>query len=336
MNTGKNIISKTTQVADILEKEIRAGKFRPGEKLPSMRTLASRFNVSVKVLYEVAIRLEKLGLCRRSARSGIFIPDNFKQQKLCVLITTVSYGTIDHYFEALMHESCEANSVTMISYTSERSVKGALEKKPVKIFADISGHDLSLQDFRKMTSGVETIFFNRFEWVDEPPVSAVLTDWNGITEQTLRHFLERGHKRIAFISHEKEIMPFKRIEITAAAKKVGLKFDSPEFQWFGATDFDENPSRIMRIFKEDPPTAVFARSDMILSKVMSKVSVFFPQAQKTEKIGCFDLSYSKHHGGEFSTWRWDWMKFWKMAFAHTGDGVEYYRPEFIFREPETF
>ncbi len=327
------MVTKTSQVAEVLAREIRSGKFKSGERLPSMRALSARFNVSTKVLYDASGLLAKQGLIERSTRSGLFIPEALRQGTLCGLITSTVYGTMNNYYESLMMESAEANCVTMISLPSRRSVESMLEKAPLLVFADLNGFEMPYPILQKLTMGMNTVFFHRFEWPEAKPDSAVLSDWIYITEQTLRYFLDRGHKKIVFLSHEHQIKEFKRLQMEEAARRVGLEFDTPEFQWFGRQDLELNPERVARIFGKDPPSAIFARSDMLLSETLAKVSVFFPAAGAMDKVGMYDMSYSKQSGHEYSTWHWDWNRFWKMAFAHQS-GVEYYRPEFIRRQAD--
>ena len=50
-------ISKTAIVTEDLAKSIRSGKYKPGEKLPSMRTLGKQYQVSTMVLYQACEKL---------------------------------------------------------------------------------------------------------------------------------------------------------------------------------------------------------------------------------------------------------------------------------------
>ncbi len=158
-----------------------------------------------------------------------------------------------------------------------------------------------------------------------------IDDWTSLTEQTLRYFLERGHRKIVFLSHNDELLPFKRRELEEAARRIGIRFESPEFQWCGRFDFEHNPQRLMRIFKPEAPTAIFSRSDSIMFEFSSKITVYFPETAAIERIGAYDTLWSQQADNAFSSWHWNWKDFWTRVFAHHETGVTYFTPELIRR-----
>ncbi|MDR0931536.1 MAG: GntR family transcriptional regulator [Victivallales bacterium] len=323
--------SKTEFVIEALTRDIRSGKFKSGEKLPSLRELGKQFNVSTMVLHQASIHLEELGLIDRSNRSGLFISEKMKQRELCGFTTSVRMGRMDGYFESFMEVADKSGSVPMTVSGNLEAIEWMLEKSPLRIFVDLEGKMVEFSKLRKLLEGHQTIFCHRFEWIDQKPNNAVLTDWISVTEQTLRHLLERGHRKIVFLSHDREILPFKRLELEEAARRVGLCFDNPEFQWCGRFDFEQNPQRLMRIFKQDAPTAIFSRSDSIMFEFSSKISAYFPETAGIERIGAYNTHWSQHPGNTFSSWSWDWREFWTKAFAHDGEEIEYYMPKLILR-----
>ncbi len=325
------VLTKTALITDVLTKEIRSGKFKSGDRLPSMRELAKRFEVSTMVLCQVSDRLEKMGLIIRGARSGLYIPQKSYSSELCAFITSVSPGNMENYYETLIQASSEVGIVPMIACGNTDTIEAVLEKKPLRVFIDTGSKNISYNQIQILTANFETIYCNRFEYPEIMPKSGVLTDWRYITEMTLRHFIKNGHKKILFISHNPSIFEYKRLELCEAAEKVGIKFDSPEFQWCSFEDFQNNPARISHIFRADPPTAVFGRGDAPVNDLMQKIEIFFPDLPEIEKIGAFDSFHSKLPGREFSSWHWDWKKFWKQVFMHRGKNIEYYRPELILR-----
>lgn len=324
--------SKTNFVTEALAGDIRSGKFKSCEKLPSLRALGKRFGVSTMVMHQAACKLEKMGLLLRGPRSGLFIPENSRQNELCGFITSVRMGLMENYYESFMKACADSGCIAMTIPEVLAGIEGMLEKKPLRIYVDVGSKEVSFNEIHRLTQNYETIFCNRFEYPHKTPESGVLSDWIYITEMTLRHFLEAGHKKILFVSHDPEIREFKRLEMEEAAERVGLMFDSPEFQWCSHRDFQENPSRVVRIFRNDPPTAVFARGDNPLFEFTKNAALFFPDAPVPEKIGAFNSFWSNQPGLEFSSWGWDWMEFWKKVFAHKEKEVEYYRPELIIKQ----
>lgn len=56
-----------------IERKILQGVYHPGEKLPSIRTLHRRLNVSISTVYKAFIDLEAMGLIEARPRSGYYV-----------------------------------------------------------------------------------------------------------------------------------------------------------------------------------------------------------------------------------------------------------------------
>ncbi len=69
------IHTKTIQAQEFLENEIRLGHLKPGERLQSMRELATQFGVSTMVINSALDILEERGLVKRLPRQGVLIAD---------------------------------------------------------------------------------------------------------------------------------------------------------------------------------------------------------------------------------------------------------------------
>jgi len=77
MNSGHNrfdsLAFRYAGLADLLEKQIRSGTFRAGDRLPSIRDLRAQTGLSVSTVYHTFIELEKRGLIQPRERSGYFV-----------------------------------------------------------------------------------------------------------------------------------------------------------------------------------------------------------------------------------------------------------------------
>ncbi len=67
------LLSKKEQIAALLETQILKGKISPGEKLNSVRLLASKFSVSTKIIINAFNTLEHKRLIRREHGNGVFV-----------------------------------------------------------------------------------------------------------------------------------------------------------------------------------------------------------------------------------------------------------------------
>ncbi len=61
------------ELADALEAQIRAGTFRTGEKLPSIRGLRLQTGLSISTVYQAFIELEKRGMVEARQKSGYYV-----------------------------------------------------------------------------------------------------------------------------------------------------------------------------------------------------------------------------------------------------------------------
>ena len=67
------LLSKKEQIAALLETQILKDKISPGEKLNSVRLLASKFSVSTKIIIDAFDILEHKRLIRREPGNGVFV-----------------------------------------------------------------------------------------------------------------------------------------------------------------------------------------------------------------------------------------------------------------------
>ena len=332
--------SKTEDVLKKLETEIRSGRLKPGDRLPSMRQLGERYGVSTIVMVKAVRILSEKGLLKTSERSGIFVadhPDCARQQ--IALFTTVRQGMLDGYYDALFELSAEKNILVLPQYlnsdwkTQKKAVRNLLDHAPTKILIDLEGDKLKWDRVDELFQSEPYLFFNRFEWTEGRPESAVLVDYTAMTVHALNYLRGRGHRKILYLGHWETPRPFKVAELTHAAHSLGLEFPSPEFDYCSWLDFVENPERVKRIFESaDPPSAIFSRSDHIIFDFMCKIQTLYPKFKEMERIGWSDSIWSRLPGQEFSSFKVNFRKLWELAFAKNTPGIELVAPELVIRE----
>lgn len=66
------------QIIEIIQLEIISGKYRPGDKLPSVRDLASEAAVNPNTMQKALSELERSGLVYSHRTSGRFITEDVK------------------------------------------------------------------------------------------------------------------------------------------------------------------------------------------------------------------------------------------------------------------
>ncbi|MET8092390.1 winged helix-turn-helix domain-containing protein [Micromonospora sp. NPDC005220] len=63
------------RISDEIIGDLRSGKVKPGDKLPSIADMSDRFEVSSSTIQMVYVRLEALRVIRRHQGKGIFVTD---------------------------------------------------------------------------------------------------------------------------------------------------------------------------------------------------------------------------------------------------------------------
>ncbi|QKW14998.1 winged helix-turn-helix domain-containing protein [Verrucosispora sp. NA02020] len=63
------------RISDEIVSDVRSGRIKPNEKLPSIADMADRFEVSSSTIQMVYVRLEALRVIRRHQGKGVFVTD---------------------------------------------------------------------------------------------------------------------------------------------------------------------------------------------------------------------------------------------------------------------
>ena len=215
----------------------------------------------------------------------------------------------------------------------KKDLRRLLDSDPFRVAADLEAQYYPLNILHDICREANLLFFNRFEWDDPLPENGVLADYTAMTCHTLKHFLDRGHRKIVFLGHRGAPRPFKRRELARAGELYGLEFGSEAFDYCCRRDFENNPKRIQRIFgAKEPPTAIFSRSDGLLFNFMQKIRAFYPRLGDVELVGCYNTKNSQIPQYEFSSYDMQWHRAWDVAIRKKNCGTEWCIPKMIVRE----
>lgn len=89
------------QLIAILEGEIVAGRYGPGDKLPSRRELATRYQVNPNTVQRAFKDLEERGIIETQVNVGSQVTEN--QEKLRKLAEDLLKTATDEYFTRIQH-----------------------------------------------------------------------------------------------------------------------------------------------------------------------------------------------------------------------------------------
>ncbi len=328
--------SKQEMVQKMLEQQIVSGVMKKGSRLPSMRLLAEQYDCSTIVIVKAMRALEKKGLVRTRERSGSMVADaTLPALKHFALYTDIRQSSMDRYYDDLLDMAGENHYLAApIFANGAESLKTLLATSPQRIAIDLGADQHDYREIEEIVQEFDPVFVNRFEWHDqELPARGVLIDYEGTYAAALKYLQKQGHKRIVFVGHRQDPLPFKLRYLQAAAESNGVKFLSPEFDYCWHLDYDVNPERFQRLFfGKERPTAIFGASDILVFRVANLLESLAPAYRELVRIGCHDEVWSRIPGFEFSTWHFDFRDVFRRAMEQNRPKLEWSRPVFVKRQ----
>ena len=79
MRHGASVMKRYAQLAATLGERIEQGLYRPGDRLPSVRSLSEEHGVSISTVQQAYRVLEDAGLVEPRPKSGFFVPERRPQ-----------------------------------------------------------------------------------------------------------------------------------------------------------------------------------------------------------------------------------------------------------------
>lgn len=204
------------QIKEILEEEIKQGKYKIGEVFATEDYLIKRFNVSRVTAIKTLNELEKEGYVKRERKKGTILISSKKEKDKFVL-SFVQPKT--HIYQTLIGEiisrlSFNGNHVVISDWQILK------EKELSKYFSfnyqfiivkGISAFPFHiLEDIAYQTHLIFILFYEREEKI---PGSYVLFDYPYGAKLQVEHLLDCGYKNIVFLTHK--ILPYHLNQIKA-------------------------------------------------------------------------------------------------------------------------
>lgn len=328
--------AKSQMVADHIVAEIRAGKLTPGARMYGMRELASRFQVSFTAVNHAYNILEDKKMIVRKARSGTFVNPALKHCGTIMLGLLTSYGRddIENYYEPLFSIAAEKRVIPMVgvikkSSNWQQTIQDILAREPDGLLIDVEAKLVPLEELKKLTSSIQVCYCNRWEWSSENPEIAVLTDYSGAYGEALVFLRERGHRRIILLEDHFCPEPFLNKYMEIAMEFAGLAYGKDVLR-ISKQQLLNDTAAVYAAIKCFNPTALFAHSDYSIHIMTEKC----PCTAKLEKIGFFNLEYSRIPQSEFSSFGIDFGEIWRKAimnFDNPKAQIQYVKPKLILK-----
>ena len=202
--------AKSAQVAEFLKQEILSGRLLPGNRLATVRELATKFVVSRKVIEMALDTLAGEQLITRKDRSGVFIADRRRSKSKTVALLMETNG---HLYEKQTHQLItdfqQHGYMTLVVglgqfLTWDAKRQGAtldelLERQvDILVIDGIGTFPFALLEARRERLP-QVAFINRYECACDLPSLRVLADVEEGTCLAVRHLFAGGRRRVMLL-----------------------------------------------------------------------------------------------------------------------------------------
>lgn len=200
-----NPLPRYVQAKLIIQQRIRSGKYRPGERIPSERDLASELRVSQMTMNRALVELEKEGWLYREHGKGTFVPDSFcppppEMLQIGVVVHIPADRALeDFYLGSLFRGMQRAIANAPVSLSIIEVPADEIEEKLSDTLLDgLLVLDVLEQNVEKANrlfrSGLKMVVLGAsWKGLEVPFVDS---DNVGGTRSALEHLLNLGHRRI--------------------------------------------------------------------------------------------------------------------------------------------
>lgn len=277
------------RVKELLVQRITEGRMKPGERITSERSLAKSFGISRLTVSRAISELENDGILVRRRGSGTYVADwrsvgsRVKTGRIAVVLPNLTdrpsaemVRGVTAAFQGTGFQTIPADSSN--NTEQERELITSIRKDPVDglIIMPVDNM-LNISLFHEMTySGPPFVFVNRF--LAGVEADHVVTDHHHGAFQATSWLIERGHKRIAYLTifNSRSTVVVQRLQgYLDALTHAGIPHDPellcPPSVYEHRTLSYKHALAYVRGLQE-PATGVFAMNDTVVACALQAVA----------------------------------------------------------------
>lgn len=205
MNAGKNM--KYKEISDFFLTKIRAGTYRPGQKLPSERELARQYKLAHMTVNKALNGLVATGYLERRQGDGTYVRESRPPKTACLILDYMDdiHSIFPYILQKALFEAGYIVTVfdTMRIARNQETLGAYLSNYPELLIVD----GLSLFPFellKKVPATTRKIIFQRCETKPVFAASYVLTDIAACGYLAAQQLFLSGRKRIGIITEKRE------------------------------------------------------------------------------------------------------------------------------------
>ena len=310
------------QLQEILKKQIKEGKLKAGQKIPSERELSDLYDVSRSTSKSAVVALYNEGLVTRVTGKGTFVRttsniDSMARDKTYTigLVLNMSkkvripipQSAVYHYLaQGLQDEIKKFNYHLTVSHVDDEDIaevelyKKLLKKVDGIIFAELRNNTL-LDIVQKTGLPVVVIFpgLNNYN------ADIVNIDSFDIGMKAVNYLLSLGHKKIGIIKGPNSVLSARErfLGYKQALTHAGIKIDELLISEGNGWQVENGERAMKELLKRDTGmTALFAINDLLAKGAMNiaqKNGISIPG--EISIIGCDNTDFTAHTSPPLTT-----------------------------------
>lgn len=275
--TGRDGTGVYARVKAAILEQIDAGRWREGEKLPSERELCNLYQVSRVSVRRAIAELVLSGNLETVPGKGTFVKRRDLRRKKSGTIAVIrcihsgrpSSVTEDVFYPAVF-AGIEAEAALrnvhciVVSFPEDCPDWRRLEQLAAKVDGMICGEVREEATVRRMAaSGLPVVLVSPS--LDTPATDTVEVDNLGGAMEGVRHLIELGHRRIAFVGGPPGSLPSRQRSLgyRRALKEAQIPLDEA-LEVHPGWRLEDGYHAVRKLLQAAPgPTAVFAASDLL-------------------------------------------------------------------------
>ncbi|HQH72786.1 MAG TPA: GntR family transcriptional regulator [bacterium] len=324
-------VPKYVQLMFQLREQIETGNLKHGDPLPTREKLMREHGLSLSTVTRAISELERQGWLISRQGSGTFVVKRSESPKEAArenpvigLLVPIARNDIPQFVSEFVHEAADNSINTLVMYSpedeeAELNLARLLLEKDVKglvwLPVEPKRHVSVASLFRK--NKLPVILGEKVTEEFNIPWTCVRFDYHGGTMAALNHFLDQGHKRIAYVGPKGSEADFGPVPERWNAYKLIMKqrnLWSPDELIIPPSLFREwqmHVNRLETLFhRANAPTAILAFDDATALEAMrglQAIGVRVPE--DIAIIGHGDYSFGQYASPRLSTVAGSWSEY---------------------------
>jgi LacI family transcriptional regulator len=318
------------QIAEKIQSQLRAGKFKVGAKLPSIRELSSTYDVNYLTARQALKHLESHGLVNIETGRGTYVALRRAQpQTIGVVVPDLTYKVNSGISRGIREESADRNVVPIFMdfHNDVQAERQCLERLQNEKFAGALVYpsleeDTPRQLLKMIFSGFPLVFLDRAP--AEMPSWLVSSDDYEIGRLAARHLAEAGCKALACPSSPAPNLRERLKGFIDEANNHGLAIPSeriPLVDGIPATESQHITEKLMQLTPR--PDGIFYFNDqyaLVGLRHLHDLGIDVPREVKI--IGCDNIEAAWHSRPTLTTISQNPLEIGHKAFLLLSEMIE--------------